>query len=191
MSETPGMDEASAGKELARRTVEYGGTKRSVTQLDTMLGATKQAVAQLDFNIAKTKEEIQKLGSTNLSPYINAIARGEEYWSGDPATAGLFFFMHATAVESARILSGGQASVAQLHQGAMEEARKWANVGMTPAAFDEVSAGMHAEGQNRVQNFESAKSSQEGAFTPPNAAATPNAGAAPIPLADYLKSQGY
>jgi hypothetical protein len=135
-----------------------------------MLGATKQAVSQLDFNIAKTKEEMSKLGSSNLSPVINAIARGEEHWTGDPAYSSLFYYMHAAAVESARVLSGGQSSAAQLHQGAMEEAQKWANIDMTPASFDAVADAMQEEGRNRIETYETAIKSQKiggGGVIPP------------------------
>jgi hypothetical protein len=145
-----------AGLELANRTIEYQAGKTSVSQLTTMRGATKQAVDQLDFNIGKVKEEMKKLGSSNLSPVINAIARGEEKWTGDPAYSGLYFYMNAVATESARILSGGQASRAQLHAGAMEEAQKWANINMTPASFDEVADAMHQEGQARMTTYDDA-----------------------------------
>lgn len=151
-----GVGPADAGIELANRTIEYQAGKRSTTQLTTMLGATRQAAGQLDFNIDKAKEEMAKLPSSDLSPIINAIMRGAEKWSGDPAYAGLFYYMHAVAVESARILSGGQASIAQLHQGAMDEARKWANENMTPASFNEVAHAMKLEGRGRIKTFEEA-----------------------------------
>jgi hypothetical protein len=148
-----GMSAADAGRELARRGSLYAAQRSSALQIDKMLGATEQAVPQLDFNIQKTKEEMAKLPSTNLSPILNAIARGEERWTGDPAYSSLFYYMHATALESARILAGGQASIAQLHQGAMDEAAKWASENMTPASFDAVSKAMHDEGQNRIQTY--------------------------------------
>ncbi len=101
-----------------------------------------------------------KLPSTDLSPILNAIARGEQRWTGDPAYSALFFFIHATAVESARILQGGQASVAQLNEGARQEADKWANINMTPASFDAVADAMHEEGENRIKNYEDAIDAQ-------------------------------
>lgn len=160
MTENPGMSAADAGTELANRTIEFQSGKKSAGQLTTMLGATRQAVAQLHFNIDKTKEEMAKLGSSDLSPFINAIARGEEKWTGNPAYSSLFYYMHATAVESARVLSGGQASTAQLHQGAMEEAQKWANINMTPASFNAVGDAMKAEGSNKLQTYQDALRAQ-------------------------------
>lgn len=160
MTENPGMSAADAGTELANRTIEFQSGKKTSGQLTMMLGATRQAVAQLHFNIDKTKEEMAKLGSSDISPIINAIARGEEKWTGNPAYSSLFYFMHATAVESARVLSGGQASTAQLHQGAMEEASKWANVNMTPASFNAVGDAMKAEGENKLQTYQDALRSQ-------------------------------
>lgn len=178
LSENPGMSAGDAGTELANRTIAFQSGKKSSGQLTQMLGATKQAVGQLDFNIKKTKEEMGKLGSSDLSPIINAIARGEEKWTGNPAYSSLFYYMHATAVESARILSGGQSSAAQLHQGAMEEANKWANVNMTPASFDAVADAMTAEGANRVQTYNDALRSQRvggpGAQAKPDAATHPS-----------------
>ena len=154
--QNPGIDDAAAGEVYANRQIEYAAGKSSETQLTKMLGATKQAVDQLDFNIDKAKEEMAKLKSSDLSPIINAIARGEAKWTGDPAYSGLFFYMNAVANESARILSGGQASAAQLHVGAMEEAQKWASINMTPASFNEVADSMKAEGAERLRTFNGA-----------------------------------
>ncbi len=155
-AEKPGMTDEQAGAELANRQIDYVAGKRSVGQLTTMLGATRQAVDQLDFNIKKAKEEMAKLPSTDLSPILNAIARGEQRWTGNPAYSSLFYYLSATGQESARILSGGQASVAQLHAGAQEEAKKWVNINMTPAMFESVANAMREEGQARVKTFESA-----------------------------------
>lgn len=155
-----GMSATEAGVELANRSIDFGGVKRSTGQLSTMLGATRQAVSQLDFNIEQTKKEMAKLPSTDISPLINAIVRQEEKWTGDPAYSSLYYFMHATAMESARILSAGQASVAQLHQGAAEEAKKWADIGMTPASFDSVAKAMADEGHYRIKTYEDAMSAQ-------------------------------
>jgi hypothetical protein len=97
--------------------------------------------------------------------------------------------MTAAATESARLLSGGQASAAQLHQGAADEAKQWANINMTPASWKEVATQMRGEGQNKIKTYEDAIAAGEKApGTAPPAIGTP---AAPMPLADYLKSQGY
>jgi hypothetical protein len=158
--QTPGMSATEAGQELANRTVEYQSGKRSVGQLFTMLGATRQAVSQLDYNIEQTKEDMKKLPSSDISPIINAIARGEQKWTGNPAYSSLFYHMAATATESARILSGGQASVAQLHAGAQAEAQQWANVNMTRSSFldpkNGVAKAMTEEGHFRLKTFEDA-----------------------------------
>lgn len=172
MAENPGMSERDAGVELASRATGYIAGRRSVGQLTTMLGATKQAVSQLEFNINKTKEALQSMPGSNLSPVINAIVRGEQRWTGDPRYSQLFYFMHATAMESARILQGGQASIAQLHQGAADEAKKWADANLTtPKAFIEGAApAMIDEGRYRIKSFEDAIRSQSplgGAMPPP------------------------
>lgn len=158
--QNPQMSATEAGVELANRSIEFASGKKSSGQLTTMLGATRQGVKQLDFNIDKTKQEMKKLGSTNLSPIINAIYRGEEKWTGNPAYSSLFYFMTATAMESARILSGGQASIQQLHEGARKEAERWINVNMTPDSFEEVARGMKEEGHARIGTFEEALKEQ-------------------------------
>jgi hypothetical protein len=152
-----GMSAEQAGLELANRSISYQSGKKSEAQLTTMKGATKQAVDQLKYNIDQVQDDFKKIGSSDISPVINAIARGEEKWTGDPAYSSLFYHMHATAAESARILSGGQASVAQLHQGTMEEASKWANINMTPKSFNEgVGPAMVSEGEARLKTYEDA-----------------------------------
>lgn len=164
IQEETGASAIDAGKEFARRQIDFVAGKRSVSQLNTMLGATKQAVAQLDFNIDETVKLLKKMPSSDLSPVINAIIRGEEKWTGDPKYSSLFFYMNASAMESARILQGGQASVAQLHAGAAEEARKWANVNMTPKSFiDGVGPSMKQEGHFRIKTFVDAIDSQRNA----------------------------
>lgn len=160
--ENPGWSAIQAGNELASRTIDYTAGKKSVGQLTTMQGATRQAVDQLDFNVKKVTSAMDKLASSDLSPVINAIARGAEKWSGDPAYSELFYYMFAAGQESARILSGGQASIAQLHQGAAEEAQKWADANMTtPKAWKEgVAPAMLAEGKERLKTYERAITAQ-------------------------------
>ena len=154
IEQNPGMTAEQAGVELANREIAYKAGNKAQGMLTTQLAGTQQAVKQLDFNIDSAKKEMAKLGSTDLSPILNQIARGAEKWTGDPKYSSLFYFMSATAQESARILAGGTGSVAQLHAGAAEEARKWANIGMTPASFDAVAKAMKAEGQARIKSYQ-------------------------------------
>lgn len=155
MQDNPGMSEMDAGSELARRQVDYVAGKSSVTQLTKMLGASDVAVKQLDFNVDSATSEMAKLKSTDLSPILNAIIRQQEKWTGDPAYSSLFFYMSGAAKEAARLQSNGQASIAQLNQGAADEAQKWANINMTPASWAAVSSAMKSEGRARVQQFQS------------------------------------
>jgi hypothetical protein len=173
MNET-GMGPEQAGQELASRQIDYVAGRRSVTQLTLMAGASKQALGQLEFNIDKTTEILKTIPGSDISPVVNAIVRGEQKWTGDPAYSSLFYYMSATSMESARIMSGGQASVAQLQEGAREEAKKWSDINMTPASFIEgVGPAMKAEGANRVATFEAAIAKQRGLGRGPPAEATP------------------
>jgi hypothetical protein len=152
--EATGLPADKAGLSLANNQITQSAGKKSIGQLTTMQGSTKQAVDQLKYNIGQVQEDFKKLPSSDLSPVINAIARGEQKWTGDPAFSRLFFHMHATAMESARILAGGTASIAQLAPEAAKVAQGWANSGMTPKAFNEGSApAMLGEGDNRLQTF--------------------------------------
>lgn len=179
MQQNPGMTAAQAGGVLAQRQITFVSGKQSSEQLTKMLGATRTAVSQLEYNINQATREMSRLKSTNISPILNALARGEEKWTGDPAYSSLFYFMQASANEAARIMSGGQASVAQLHEGAREEAQQWVNINMTPASWNDVSQSMISEGQNRLENFEDAIKYQsvdnlehQGTLTPPPPAVT-------------------
>ena len=159
MAET-GMDAKQAGGEWAQRQIDYVAGKSSSRQLTVMQGATKQAVSQLDFNIKKTNEEMAKIPSSELSPLINAIARGTEKWTGNPQYSSLYYYLGGAAIEAARIRSGGQASVAQLHAGAQEEAKQWANINMTPASWKAVAAAMQQEGHAKLKTYVDALNSQ-------------------------------
>ena len=154
----PTISAVQAGQELARRQVEYIGGKASVQQLDKMLGASEAAVAQLAFNVKKSTEFMDKVSAqTDLSPVLNAIINKEETWTGNPNMAPLFFYMTGVAQEAARIQSGGQASIAQLHQGASEQAQQWLNAGaITPASWKTLSPEILAEGKNRIETFKDA-----------------------------------
>lgn len=155
-----GMDASQAGIELAMRGIEFATGKRSDAQLGTIRGATVAAVKQLDYNIDQVLEDFKKIPGTDISPIINALVRGEQNITGDPQYKKLFFHMQAVANESARILSGGQASIAQLAEGARKEAEKWASVNMTPASFREVADGMREEGKARIRSFDETRSEQ-------------------------------
>lgn len=182
--ENPGMTDIQAGQELAHRSVEFQAGKSSITQLEKMRGATKQNVDQLDFNIQQTKDVLKRIPSSDISPVINAIARSEEKWTGDPAFSSLFYYLEGVGVEAARLRSGGQASIAQLHQGAAEEARNWVNINMTPASFDDVSASIRAEGQAKLKTYGDAIKYQEGNTMGGESSK-------PMSLDDYLKSKGH
>lgn len=149
-----GMDALDAGLELANRGIEYASGKKAQGVQQTMLSTTRTAVKQLDYNIDKVKEELTRLKSTNISPVVNALLRKEEEWTGDPNLSSLFYSMSAVGMESARILSGGSASIQQLHEGAANEARKWANIGMTPASFENVARTISEEGKARLRAWE-------------------------------------
>jgi hypothetical protein len=162
IAQTENMTPQQAAEELANRDIAYAGGKKSVGQLTTMLGATRAALNQLDFNVDKVSQVIKSMPGSDLSPVINAIIRGEQKWTGDPRYSALFYYMNAAGMESARILSGGQASIAQLHTGAQQEAKKWADADWTtPKAWLEgVAPAMRAEAENRITNFTEAIKAQ-------------------------------
>jgi hypothetical protein len=191
MAEHPEMTPAQAGLELANSNIMQAAGKKSIGQLTTMQGSTKQAVDQLKYNIDQVKEDFKKLPSSDLSPVINAIARGQQKWTGDPAYSSLFFHMHASAMESARLLSGGTASIAQLNPMAAAEAQKWADVGMTPKSFIEGSApAMLGEGDNRLKTFTDAIKYQKlGGAGQKGTSETPKPEGKVMSLDEFLKSQ--
>jgi hypothetical protein len=184
-----GLTHDQAAEELANRDINYAGGKKSVGQLTMMQGATRAALSQLDFNVGKVSEVIKSMPGSDLSPVLNAIIRQEQKWTGDPKYSGLFYYMNAAAQESARILSNGQASIAQLHTGAAEEARKWADANWTtPKAWLEgVAPAMHAEAENRLQNFSDAIKAQRSPAIVPSSPTTP-VNKAPQAALDYLKA---
>lgn len=154
-----GIDDIAAGKELAKRTIEFASGKTSVSALTKMEGFTRSALAQLDFNVKKASEFMDKVPEqTDLSPVLNSIIKKEQTWTGNPNMAPLFMYMNAVSIETARLQSGGQASTAQLHQGAAEEAKKWLDAGaITPASWKKLAPEIVSEGQNRLKNFQDAK----------------------------------
>ncbi len=189
-AENPQMTAAQAGQELVNRQIAKIASQSSVGQLEKMKGATIQAVKQLEFNVDQVTAEMKKLGGggiKDLSPLFTAIARGEEKWTGDPAYSALYLYMYATATESARIMSGGQASIAQLHQGAADEAKKWANADWTtPKQWAEgVAPAMKKEAEARIGTFNGAIKMQR---LGGGGEQTPTRTAAPQQAIDFLKA---
>lgn len=170
--DTTGMNPAQAGKELALRMVDYKSLASSDRQLNVMERATEQAIKQLDFNVDKTSEIMKEIPSSDLSPILNAIVRGEEKWTGDPKYSSLFFYLSGSAIEAARIRSGGVASIAQLHQGAMEEAKQWSSINMTPASWYEIAKAMKAEGRARLDTYRSTRLGQRSEYGNTTSAST-------------------
>lgn len=155
MNET-GLDATNAGVELAKREVDFVAGKSSVSQLTKMLGATRVAVSQLEKNLPNAQEAMKNMGSTDMSPFFNAIINKENQWSGDPEYASVFYFMNAIAMESARLQMGGQASIAQLHQGAADEAKQWASTSMTPQALLGLGNSIIKEGKQKIESYQDA-----------------------------------
>ncbi len=155
LAQEKGMSEAEAGTELARRQSTYKGFSASTVQQAKMLGATEQLLANLNWNIDQAEAMLKKMPGVDLSPFLNAIVRKEEYWTGDPKYAGLYYYLDTVMNEAARIKSGGAASVAQLHEGAAERARAYLDANWTtPKMFIEgIAPALRQEGANRVQNF--------------------------------------
>jgi hypothetical protein len=185
IAQTENMTPQQAAEELANRDISYAGGKKSVGQLTTMLGATRAALNQLDFNVDKVSQVIKSMPGSDLSPVINAIIRGEQKWTGDPRYSALFYYMNAAGMESARILSNGQASIAQLHTGAAEEAKKWADADWTtPKAWLEgVAPAMKAEAENRITNFtEAIKAQRSRASASPTAPSAAPSSFAAMPV---------
>jgi len=177
-----GLTDEQAGQEYARRTIEFAAGKTSVTALNKMEGFTRSALGQLDFNVKKASEFMDKVPEqTDLSPVLNAIITKKEKWEGNPNMAPLFLYMNGVAIETARLQSGAQASTAQLHQGAAEEAKKWLEAGaITPASWKALAPEIISEGENRLKNFQDAKAAMmpsDSSTTPPAAGPT----AAPPP----------
>lgn len=167
------LSDKEAGQEYARRTIEFSAGKTSVAALNKMEGFTRSALAQLDFNVKKASEFMDKVPEqTDLSPVLNAIVTQKEKWEGNPNMAPLFMYMNAVAIETARLQSGGQASTAQLHQGAAEETKRWLEAGaITPASWKALAPEIISEGQNRLKNFQDAKE----AMMPESMSTTPPA----------------
>lgn len=169
-----GMNDKDAGVELAYRQIEFTAGKSSIQQLDKMRGATDQALQQLDFNIGKAKEEISKLGTSDFSPLWNDIILKQDQIMAHPEFNRAAYFINAAMMESARILSGGQASVAQMAEGARKDAEKYLGMNIGPDQASNLFEGMHQEGENRIENYTTAMQHQrpsgmqrEGAKRPP------------------------
>ncbi|MDE2097084.1 MAG: hypothetical protein KGL39_07545 [Patescibacteria group bacterium] len=160
MADHPGMSAEEAGLELANNTIKFDASRNTTIQLTKMLGFTQQAVRQLDFNAQQVEILMKKVGVGHLSPVLNRIANGIKYAGGNPDIARLQFFVNAMADEAARIISGGQASAAQLHATAMSQAKYWASANMTPEMMREQVNGLLKEGEQRINTYNLAIQSQ-------------------------------
>jgi hypothetical protein len=157
ISEEMGISHAEAAKELAARDQAYKAGNSAETQLTKMLGSTYQAVDQLKYNVNEVKRQLKEVPSTDLAPVLNAIARKQEEWTGDPKLNSLYYNLDGAMLEAERLQSGAQASVAQLHEGAAQRAKEWLDKRWTtPAQFENLGDAMVKEGDARINSFRSA-----------------------------------
>lgn len=130
---------------------------------------------------------------TILSRPINVLRR--EFSS--PELAQLDLAAKQVATEYERLITGGALSIAQLHVGAQEDARKLINGDMTPKQARAVMETMHAEMKNaREAAHESRKRVSDqmrnlGTGVPDTGGAAPTAAAKPAPPAVGTVKSGY
>jgi hypothetical protein len=161
MEDHPGMTAEQAGVYLANQRNAYLGSRSSDRQLMTQRGAIYAATQQLDYQLTNAEKVMNQIGG-NSTPVLNAIVRGEERWTGDPKYSELFLYMTAATTEAARIMSGGTASAAQLHEGAREEAKHWLDANWTtPQQFASIKKALQGEASNRIENFTGALNYQK------------------------------
>jgi hypothetical protein len=155
--ENPGMTDVQAGQALADANIDFAAGKKSVGQLTTQYNANTVFVKQLEFNVQKATEILKTIPSSDLSPIFNAMARGEQKWTGDPQYKALYYYIYGASMEAQKLIQGGAASVAALHAGVAEDAKRFANENDTPRSLMEgVFPAMIAEGKNRLQIYEGA-----------------------------------
>jgi hypothetical protein len=149
-----GMTAAEAGIIIAQNQNAYMGLRASVRQQAIRVGGDESLLANLHFMAGKASQVMRSLGGNDLSPVLNAIARKAEWWTGDPRYLPLWYWMNNTMQESAKITLGGSASIAQLAEGARENATKFINADWTTpdAWIHYMVPALEEEGRNRVQN---------------------------------------
>ena len=145
-----GMDEDAAGVEYAQRQIDYQNDKKSGGLMTVALDRLVPAVGQLDYNVSQAESEAAKLPTSDLSPFLNVIARGEQQITGHPEYNSLIFYLDAMTQEAAKITTGGTGSVQQLSEGARKEAEKWASQNITREQLHRLGESLKAEGARRI-----------------------------------------
>ncbi|MGH9697953.1 MAG: hypothetical protein ACRD52_00670 [Candidatus Acidiferrales bacterium] len=148
-----GMTPEAIGTHLAQAQLRYKSSAGAMTLLNKLQAANRGIIGQLDWNADQAYKEMKKLGRSDISPALNAIANGVQYWVGNPEVNPMQYYLQGAAMEAARLQSGAGASIQQLHEGAMEQAKKWSSAAQTPAQWKRLAESMHAEGETRLRVY--------------------------------------
>lgn len=200
------MNRAGELMERAGITPEQYAAGSSQFKADAKSLALQQTRADaIDLGMEKIKNDIGTIQSTiangniDFGPWLSKPINALRTQSGSPSLAAYSLAVQQVAIEYERMLNGGQMSVAQLHQGAQEDAHKILNSDMNVATVNAVLPVMLREMnnarsathsqlatvRNRMSTHGSAPAGGTGLSAPTAAPAAAPAGS-PVPTAADL-----
>jgi hypothetical protein len=91
------------------------------------------AMSRMDTNQRLAEDAIGHLGSTDLAPVLNAVARKEQKFVGDPYQTQLFNAINGFADENAKFIVGGFTGSGATSDSSRNQSLAMFNADMTPA----------------------------------------------------------
>lgn len=159
-------------------------TKREAG-IELGMNALDGHIKNLDKLLDKTSA---KGGAIIINKPINAIRRA----SSDPDIAQLDLAAQQVATEYERVLQGGSLSIAQLHQGAAEDAKKLLNGDMTPEQIRAIIPVMRQEMEMSKAGAKKTTKDLQDRIRQPLAGQGASGGDGKVmSLGEYLKSKGH
>lgn len=151
MQQNPGMSKAEAGIELARRQMDWKARQGALGASEKMTAGTERGILEIQNDMETLDSLIDATASKFDAKFLNKSVNEIRRQTNDPDIGRLDLAAKQVAMKYERALTGGLMSVAQLHAGAQEDAKKILNGDMTPAQMRALMPLMKRELDNALK----------------------------------------
>jgi hypothetical protein len=129
---------------------EHAALSKALTQVTSRVAGIELGSRKIEKDI-KTINDYIKPGALDYAKIVNKIGNSLRSASSDPTLAPYALAVKQVAIDYERLMVGGMLSVAQLHEGAREDAKAILSENMTIAEVNAVIPVMLREIENQKQ----------------------------------------
>ncbi|MFL9899263.1 hypothetical protein PQR71_14035 [Paraburkholderia fungorum] len=178
MAKSPGMDMQTAVDEVNMSHGNQVAKGKSVGQLTTMYNNASIAMGRMDNNQRLAEDALSHLQSTDLAPVLNAVARKEQKFVGNPYQTQLFNAINGFADENAKFIVGGFTGSGATSDASRNQSLAMFNTDMTPAQLRAAFRVSNSDAQMTLTTIGGRLGAMGGTTVPAGNAAAPAGNAA-------------